>query len=140
MLGITVGTSAPEAGFIPSPSLEHLVDLAGSALEAAGVLVVVLGVLVATLSAGRKLATHAPFDDTFVQYRRGLGRAILLGLEFLMAGDIIRTVVVSPSFGSVGVLALIVLIRTFLSFTLEVEIEGRWPWQSGNRNQEERPL
>lgn len=59
----------------------------------------------------------------------GLGRAILLGLEFLVAGDIIRTVAISPTISSVGVLAVIVLIRTVLSATLTVEIEGRWPWQ-----------
>jgi uncharacterized membrane protein len=58
-----------------------------------------------------------------------VGRAILLGLEFLVGGDIIRTVAVSPTFTSVGVLALIVLVRTFLSFSLEVELDGRWPWQ-----------
>ena len=62
--------------------------------------------------------------------RQGLGRAILLGLEFLVAGDIIRTVAVAPTFTSVGVLALIVLVRTFLSFSLEVELENRLPWRS----------
>ncbi len=63
------------------------------------------------------------------RYRQDVGRAILLGLEFLVAGDIISTVAVSPTFTSVGVLAGIVAIRTFLSFSLEVELEGRWPWQ-----------
>jgi uncharacterized membrane protein len=63
-------------------------------------------------------------------YRQQVGKAILLGLEFLVAGDIIRTVAVDPSFTGVGVLAILVAVRTFLSFTLEVELEGRWPWQS----------
>ena len=58
-----------------------------------------------------------------------LGRSILLGLELLVAADIIRTVAVAPTYESVGVLAIIVLIRTFLSFSLELEITGRWPWQ-----------
>lgn len=62
-------------------------------------------------------------------YRRRVGRSILLGLEFLVAGDIIRTVAVAPTYASVGVLAVIVLIRTFLSFSLDLEITGRWPWQ-----------
>lgn len=62
-------------------------------------------------------------------YRQSLGRSILLGLELLVAADIIRTVAVTPTFESVGVLAIIVLIRTFLSFSLELEITGRWPWQ-----------
>lgn len=70
--------------------------------------------------------------DAFREYRQGLGRAILLGLEILVAADIIRTVAVSPTFQSVGVLAVIVLVRTFLSFSLEVELEGRWPWQKAS--------
>ena len=63
------------------------------------------------------------------EYRQLLGRSILLGLELLVAADIIRTVAVTPTFTSVGVLAVIVVIRTFLSFSLELEITGRWPWQ-----------
>lgn len=66
-------------------------------------------------------------------YRQLLGRSILLGLELLVAADIIRTVAVTPTFESVGVLAIIVLIRTFLSFSLELEITGRWPWQKEPR-------
>src|SRR5687768_10485456 len=70
--------------------------------------------------------------DTNAEYhlfRQRLGRAILLGLEILVAGDILRTVALEPTMESVTVLGLIVLIRTFLSFTLQLEIEGRWPWQ-----------
>ena len=70
-----------------------------------------------------------PHDVAYRDCRQSLGRAILLGLEFLVAGDIIRTVAIAPTFTSVGVLGIIVLIRTFLSATLTVEIEGRWPWQ-----------
>lgn len=65
----------------------------------------------------------------YTSYRRQLARAILLGLEVLVAADIIATVAISPTLTSVGVLAGIVLVRTFLSFSLEVEIEGRWPWR-----------
>lgn len=68
-------------------------------------------------------------------FRSSLGRSILLGLEFLVAADIVSTVAIEPTLDSLAVLAGIVLIRTFLSFSLEVEIEGRWPWQ-GKR---ERP-
>ncbi|MFF3916981.1 DUF1622 domain-containing protein [Streptomyces sp. NPDC001852] len=67
--------------------------------------------------------------DVYRGYRRRVGRSILLGLEFLVAGDIIRTVAVAPTYASVGVLAVIVGIRTFLSFSLELEITGQWPWQ-----------
>jgi len=63
------------------------------------------------------------------EIRQRLGRGILLGLEFLIAADIIHTVAVELTFTTVGVLALVVLIRTFLSFTLEVELTGKWPWQ-----------
>lgn len=69
------------------------------------------------------------FEPTYRDLRADLGRAILLGLEFLVAADIIGTVAVAPTFANLGVLALIVVIRTFLSFSLELEISGRWPWQ-----------
>jgi hypothetical protein len=65
------------------------------------------------------------------RFRQEVGRAILLGLELLIAADIIRTVVISPTLKSVAVLSGIVLVRTFLSFTLEVELTGMWPWQRG---------
>ncbi|MET8810026.1 DUF1622 domain-containing protein [Streptomyces sp. NPDC004546] len=67
--------------------------------------------------------------DVYRGYRRRVGRSILLGLEFLVAGDIIRTVAVAPTYASVGVLAVIVGIRTFLSFSLELKITVQWPWQ-----------
>jgi len=70
--------------------------------------------------------------ETYREVRRRLGRGILVGLEFLVAADIIHTVAVDLTWHSVGVLAIIVIIRTFLSFTLEVEITGRWPWESEN--------
>ena len=104
------------------------VDAASKVVDAVGVAIVVLGLVVASAMFLSRLRS-AQFDSAFRSYRQGLGRAILLGLEFLVAGDIIRTVAVDPTFQSAGVLALIVLIRTFLSFALQVEIEGRWPWK-----------
>ncbi len=104
----------------------RVVDCVGIAITAVG------GGVSLLLYLWRVLAGHAR-DDAYRQCRQSLGRAILLGLEFLVAGDIIRTVAISPTFTSVGVLAVIVLIRTFLSATLTVEIEGRWPWQSRPR-------
>lgn len=68
--------------------------------------------------------------EAYPTLRKDLGRSILLGLEFLVAGDIISTIAIEPTLISVSVLGLIVIIRTFLSFSLEVEIDGRWPWQS----------
>jgi uncharacterized membrane protein len=66
----------------------------------------------------------------YESYKIQLGRTLLLGLEFLVAGDVVRTVALEPTMTNVGVLGVLVLIRTFLSWSLVVEIEGRWPWQA----------
>jgi uncharacterized membrane protein len=106
------------------------VEAAGKFADALGVVVTVVGVVVAlAISVVRMLRPSSPPIDGYRELRRNVGRSILLGLELLVAGDIIRTVAVSPSFASVGVLAIIVVIRTFLSFTLEVELTTRWPWE-----------
>lgn len=104
------------------------IDTVGKAVDVAGVAAIVIGALVATYLAWAERGGSG--IDRYRAYRRRLGRAILLGLELLVAADIIRTVAVTPTFSSVGVLAIIVVIRTFLSMSLEVELEGRWPWQS----------
>ena len=104
------------------------VERVGQAVEATGVAIVVVGAAGATVVyLGRW--RRRPAEEQYRRYRQAVGRAILLGLEFLLAGDIIRTVAVDPSFRSVGVLAMIVAIRTFLSLELELEIDGRWPWE-----------
>lgn len=104
----------------------HIVDLIGIAIDGAGVAVLLFGAIAATY---RFMVRRTVESDPFRSYRRDLGKAILLALEFLVAGDIIRTVVVAPTLDNVIVLAIIVLIRTFLSASLQVELEGRWPWQ-----------
>ena len=110
--------------------LGDLIDSAGSGLDIAGVAVTVCGAVIATGAFVRRLSRRdEEFSAAYRLFRQSLGRAILLGLEFLVAGDIIRTVAVSPTLGGVGVLAAIVLVRTLLSFSLEVEVDGRWPWQ-----------
>lgn len=102
-----------------------LMDAVGTGIDAAGVAVIVLGAAYATA-----VFLKRPREPgAYLLYRQTLGRAILLGLEFLVAGDIIRTVAVSPTLSNVVVLAAIVLIRTFLSTSLQLEIEGQWPWQ-----------
>jgi uncharacterized membrane protein len=108
---------------------KHTIELIGSAFEIAGVTVLVIG---SVLAFGRYLYTLIRFRDGPVAYRRlrlHLGRSIVLGLELLVAADIINSVAINPTFASVGVLGLIVLVRTFLSWALEVEINGEWPWQ-----------
>lgn len=107
---------------------KSIIEISGYAVEASGVLIIVLGCLLSTLWFLLHLK-HNQLINSYNTYRITLGRVILLGLEFLLAGDIIRTVVISPNLQQVGVLAIIVLIRTFLSFTLELEVEGRWLWQ-----------
>ncbi len=109
---------------------EFIIGAVGTAVDLAGVVVIVAAALLVTGLFAYRLARGQALAAAYRLYRHGLGRGILLGLEFLVAGDIIRTVAVSPTFGSVGVLGLIVLVRTFLSFSLEVELEGRWPWQA----------
>lgn len=105
----------------------QVVELVGEGVDAVGVLAMVVGAAVATVVAAVRLARR--HENVYRSYRRHIGRSILLGLEFLVAADIIRTVAVEPTFPSIGLLAAIVLIRTFLSVTLELEITGRWPWQ-----------
>lgn len=107
----------------------HLVETAGQLVDFAGVAAIVLGIVLVTGYFVYSLLHKTPLDEAYERYRRGLGRALLLGLEFLVAADIIRTVAVSPTFQNVAVLALIVVVRTFLSWSLELELSGRWPWQ-----------
>ena len=108
-------------------SYRELTEITGRVLDAAGVCVIVLGAVIASVH----LAVRSNVDgaDSYRSYRQGLGRAILLGLEFLIAGDIIRTVVVAPTLENVFILALVVVIRSFLSMALQLEVEGRLPWQ-----------
>jgi uncharacterized membrane protein len=97
-------------------------------VELFGIAIIALGAFGTLALFAARFATGANRDEPVANFRSSLGRAILLGLEFLVAADIINTVAVTPTLLSVAVLAGIVIIRTFLSFSLEVEIEGRWPW------------
>jgi uncharacterized membrane protein len=101
----------------------------GRVIEIAGIAVIVFGIILATVALLWRLRSGKDFESLFHRFRTDIGRAILLGLELLVGADIIGTVAVEPSFHSLGILAVIVAIRTFLSFSLEVEITGRWPWQ-----------
>jgi uncharacterized membrane protein len=101
-------------------------------IELLGIAVIILGALYSGYRFVRDAGASGG-QDAFAGLRSNLGRSILLGLELLVAADIINTVAIEPTLDSVLVLGAIVLIRTFLSFSLEVEIEGRWPWQRGAR-------
>lgn len=107
----------------------EIMELIGRTVDAVGVLIIVAGAVIATVRFA-VVRERVP-GRGYRSYREDLGRAILLGLEFLIAGDIIRTVVVAPTLENVLILALIVIIRTFLSMTLQLEVEGRWPWRRG---------
>lgn len=104
-------------------------------IESAGVAMIVIGGVIATWIFVRQALSDEDFAETYRRFRAHLGRAILIGLEFLVIGDIIGTVAVEPTFHSLGVLAVVVLIRTFLSFALEVEIDGHWPWEDSKYNE-----
>jgi uncharacterized membrane protein len=98
------------------------------AIEVGGIAIIVLGLLGASVAVLWQVLHDRSGSEAFNLYRSNVGRAILLGLEFLVAADIINTVAIEPTVQSLLILGGIVLIRTFLSFSLEVEIEGRWPW------------
>jgi uncharacterized membrane protein len=108
----------------------HIMEIIGTSVDGVGVFIVAGGMLVATARLIPRLRNRAHETANYYSlYRQDVGRAILLGLEFLIAGDIIRTVVVAPTLQNVIVLGIIVLIRTFLSLSLQLEIEGKLPWR-----------
>ena len=114
--------------------IRHYFEWSALAIEAIGIIVILVAVV---LSLTILLSTSAAKSDSHSKYmavRQKLGRGIILGLEFLVAADIIHTVAVELTLKTVTALGLIVLIRTFLSFTLEAELEGHWPWQKHKKN------
>jgi uncharacterized membrane protein len=118
-------------------SYEQTIADVSKAVEVAGIATLVVGGLYALGAFGVQVARRAR-ADSYEELRRSLGRSILLGLEILVAADIIRTIAITPTFTSVGVLGLIVVVRTFLSFSLEAELDGQWPWRKA-RDRHMRP-
>lgn len=108
-----------------------IIQVLGEVLDLFGVLVIVCGVIFSTAIFIKDWLFNVEGKQAYQWYRQNLGRVILLGLEFLVAGDIIRSVAGTPTFTSVGILAIIVLIRSFLSINFEMEVEGHWPWNKG---------
>lgn len=106
---------------------EQIIYYSTKSIELAGVLVVIGGALAATFHYFKNFRHESP--ETYELFKKQLGRSILLGLEFLVAADIIATVAIKPSMESVTILGLIVIIRTFLSFSLNIELEGKLPWR-----------
>ncbi len=115
-------------------SFFEVIETVGKGIDAVGVAVIAIGASISALGAITRLRRKT--GDVYRVFRQQLGRSILLGLEFLVAADIIRTVAVTPNASSVAVLGGIVLIRTFLSFSLELEVTGYWPWQKNRQRQQ----
>jgi len=112
-------------------SFFEVIETVGKAIDGVGVAVIAVGALISAAGVIPRLKTGSAYSV----FREQLGRSILLGLEFLVAADIIRTVAVTPDARSVAVLGGIVLIRTFLSFSLQLEVTGYWPWQKARQQQ-----
>lgn len=112
-----------------------VVDALAKLLELVGAAIILGGVVLASI---RFVAdgSRTNWNDAYQRYRAGLGRGILLGLELLVGADIISTITAPLTFASVGLLGAIVAIRTFLSFSLETEIEGCWPWRRSARDKD----
>jgi uncharacterized membrane protein len=114
--------------------INHWIRILGVGIDVFGVLIIVLGIVWSTKSFFYRFprGQGAGYD----KYRIQIGRSLMLGLEVLVAADIVKTVALELTFKSLGVLAGLVAIRTFLNWTLVLEIEGRWPWSSGGMAQE----
>ncbi len=112
--------------------LEYL-DQASHAITLFAVLVIVGGFL---LAAGRFFADDRKLGPkpAFNRFKVGLGRPLLLGLEILVLADVIETITVTPTFASLGTLGILVIVRTAVSWTLTLEVEGHWPWQSAGQD------
>ena len=111
-------------------SVRTVIEWAALGIEMLGALIIIAGVLRVAITRGT-VRFLLKLDDpgAYESYKHQIGRSLLLGLEFLVAGDVVRTVALEPTLGNVAVLGLLVLVRTFLSWSFTVEIEGRWPWQ-----------
>jgi uncharacterized membrane protein len=111
--------------------MRNLIEVAAETIEVMAVATIVVAIVYG--SARFLLHIQQKADNAYEQYKAHLGRGLLLGLEFLVAADIIRTVALEPTMQNVVILGLLVVIRTFLSWSLVVEIEGRWPWRATRR-------
>ncbi|ODT72351.1 MAG: hypothetical protein ABS75_04380 [Pelagibacterium sp. SCN 63-23] len=115
-----------------------LLDLITRTIEWCGIAIIVGGLIFGSARFAISVIAQRADEPRFRRYRADVGRGILLGLEFLVAADIIATVALRPSLESLAVLAGIVAIRTFLSLSLEVEVSGRWPWQQPSTEVQQR--
>lgn len=115
---------------------QSLIVFISEAIDITGVVIIAFGAAAGVIIFVRDLVRGTSIVEAYNRIRTFLGRSLLLGLEFLVAGDIIKTVAIEPTFDSVIVLAIIVLVRTVLSLSIDVEIDGRWPWQAASAHAE----
>lgn len=129
------GALPPAMDFADSHSpLRHIVEWVVVLMEGAGIAVILLGTIVATIHFIIRTLQEKFSMPRYHRYREQLGEVILLGLEFLVAADIVGTVAIAPTIENIVSLAAIIIVRTFLSFTLEVETTGYWPWQRSGQS------
>jgi uncharacterized membrane protein len=108
-----------------------VIEWAALGIEMLGAVVIIAGVLRVAITRGTvRYLFQLDKPGAYESYKHQMGQSLLLGLEFLVAGDVVRTVALEPTLNNVAVLSLLVLIRTFLGWSLAVEIERRWPWQA----------
>jgi uncharacterized membrane protein len=118
---------------VESVETQEIIFIISEVIDFAGVVIIALGALIGVIICAQDLLRQERALDAYSRLRTFLGRSLLLGLEFLVAGDIIKTVAIGPTLDSVIVLAVIVLVRTLLSLSIDVEIDGRWPWQAAQQ-------
>jgi uncharacterized membrane protein len=118
---------------VESVETQEIIFIISEVIDFVGVAIIALGALIGVILCGQDLLRQERAVNAYRRLRTFLGRSLLLGLEFLVAGDIIKTVAIEPTFDSVIVLAIIVLVRTVLSLSIDVEIDGRWPWQAAQQ-------
>lgn len=135
LLLVAAGCSSPTVpaedgalGLKADPFITSIARAVATGLETLGVFIILVGTILSSFVFLREWTRGDPFSSAYVRYRKRLGQGILLGLELFLGADIIGTVAIAPTFRNVGTLAALVLIRTFLSLALEVEIQGNWPW------------
>jgi uncharacterized membrane protein len=114
-------------------NIRNWIEIVSLLIELLAVAIIVTAIAYASVRAALEGMNRETFNKAYDEYKVRLGRSLLLGLEILIAADVIRTVALEPTLTSVAVLGVLIVIRTFLSWSLILEMEGRWPWQSKRR-------
>ena len=140
--GPRLGDAMPEESHASSAFLTGIregIEVVSVAVEVLAIGIIVVGIIMGTAHYWRRSLARPPDPEAYGAYKGRLARSLLLGLEILVAADIIRTVALDATLPAIAALGLLVLVRTFLSWALVVEMEGRWPWQQRGPAGPERP-